>query len=101
MVERMNDRCPCLVPGCKRTTKPGPREWICDRHWQAIPKARRRVMSRIVRQYRRQFGSNGFWQYPPGSDQRRDALVLQHRWERVWRRLKREAIETAFMDPMI
>lgn len=97
----MNDRCACLVPGCRRTTKPGPGEWICQRHWQAIPKDRRRVLRRIRREYRRRFGNAGFWEFPLGSEQRMAAHQLEIRWRRVWRCLKRVATIAAFTEPMV
>lgn len=50
----MTDRCPCLVPGCKHTTKAelGLREWICPKHWQPIPKTMRLAYSRSRRRSR-------------------------------------------------
>jgi hypothetical protein len=41
----MSERLACIVPFCKRTRKPysdEPEEWICDRHYKAIPLPMRR-----------------------------------------------------------
>ncbi len=80
----MTDRCPCLVPGCKRTIKgdPAKEEWICQRHWSPLPKAQRRAYSRARAQAMRG---------------KKDVETVQ----RLWRLMRRRAIETAFMDPMI
>lgn len=80
----VTDRRPCLVPGCKRTTKATPtlREWICPRHWLPLPKAYRRAYARACRQARQ--------------GDRAPATIAP-----LWRTLRRRAIETAFMDPMV
>ena len=77
----LTDRCPCLVPGCKRTTKaePGLREWICPRHWQPLPKAMRRAYSRARR--RTMTGKKD--------------VATTHR---IWRSLRRRAIHAALFD---
>ncbi|WP_166306391.1 hypothetical protein [Bradyrhizobium sp. 2S1] len=81
----MTDRVRCLVPFCRRTTKPGRNgvnvQWICGNHWKAVPLAQRRVWGRLRRQWRR---------YGPEAGVHFDA-----RWWRVWDRLKRSAIEAA------
>lgn len=85
----------CAVPLCRRTLKADSGEWLCGKHWMLIPKNRRRVFSRINRQYRKQFGDNPFWRYPPGSPKRLACVRLDRRWRRTWARLKRLAIERA------
>ena len=75
----MTARLSCLCPGCRRTTPAGRYpEWICARHWALLPKAQRRIYSRAKRKGK-----------SPA------ALA------RIWRRLSREAIERAFIDPML
>lgn len=75
----MPDRIGCCVPFCRRTTKrPEFDEWICGDHWQAIPKEARRVYGRRVRRWRR-YHSHA------------DGLAAS----RLWRWLKRQAIEAA------
>lgn len=32
----------CLCPGCRRTTGRPFAEWICGKHWAAVPKAKRK-----------------------------------------------------------
>lgn len=67
----------CCVPHCRRT-KPnvaGYAEWICAKHWSAVPREQRRVWQRLVRWYRK-------------------GKVFQGvRADRMWSRLKRIAIE--------
>jgi hypothetical protein len=53
-------------------------EWICRDHWIMVPKIRRQVYGRVRRRWRR------FRLEPDGA-----------RADRIWNRLKREAIETA------
>lgn len=75
----MTDRISCCVPFCRRTrANPGFTEWICGKHWTSLPKDRRRVYGRLKGRWRR-FGG------PEAQD----------RANRVWDRLKRQAIELA------
>lgn len=80
----MTDRIGCCIPFCRRTRKnPGrdgryASEWICGPHWQAVPKQRRRVYGRIKRAWRR------FHHEEDGV-----------RADRIWTRLKHQAIEAA------
>lgn len=72
------DRLKCLVPHCRRTAPAGHfPEWICQKHWSALPKADRRIYARAKRK-------------------RKDGAALA----RLWRLLSRRAVETAFFDPM-
>lgn len=72
-------RLTCVVPFCRRTTARAEfDEWLCGDHWRAIPKAKRRVYGRIVRQWRRYY-------------RKADGV----RGARIWRVLKRIAIERA------
>lgn len=71
-------RIKCLCPGCRRTTPAGRfPEWICQRHWSALPKDQRRAYSRAKRR-----GKDG------------KALA------RLWRLLSRRAVEASFLDPL-
>jgi hypothetical protein len=79
----MAERISCVVPFCRRTMKRTAKhhdlsEWMCGRHWRLIPKIKRQVYGRIMRQWRRF---------------RRAGDVA--RADRIWFRLKREAIERA------
>ncbi len=72
-------RIQCCIPFCRRTRiNPGFSEWICGDHWRNVPKPQRRVHGRLQRSWRR-FHREG------------DGI----RADRVWARLKRQAIETA------
>lgn len=78
------DRTPCVVPFCRRTTKPPVvfegatvPEWICGDHWKLIPKKYRRAYGRHVRRWRR---------YSPATPWPLTAA-------RLWRRLRTIAIE--------
>lgn len=75
----MARRLKCCVPFCRRATKRTEfDEWICGDHWRLIPKNRRRVYGRIVKQWRRYRAKN-----------------IGRRGARVWRRLRQIAIERA------
>lgn len=75
----MSDRLKCLCPGCRRTTPAGRfPEWICARHWSALPKDHRRAYRRALRR---------------GKDPK--ALA------RLWRLLSRRAVEAALLDPLL
>lgn len=72
----MTYRLSCLVPGCRRTTAAAAYpEWICQRHWSALPKAQRRIYSRAKRKHK-------------------GGAVLS----RLWRLLSKRAVEAAFFD---
>lgn len=43
----------CCVTGCKRASRKEWNEWICSRHWQAVPKRQRRFYALIKRRYDR------------------------------------------------
>ena len=93
-----NPRVPCLVLGCRCTRRPfadGWSEWICGKHWREVPRAMRRELSSIVRIYRRKFGDNGYWQYPPGSPQRLEAVDLHNAWVAQWEQCKTAAQDAA------
>ncbi|WP_375263233.1 hypothetical protein [Palleronia sp.] len=79
-------RLPCIVPGCHRTIgqrkgKPPIQvgdEWICGRHWQGVPKAKRQRLAR----YRRRAKRDPRWRRP---------------FWKMWDRCKDAAIQEAFM----
>jgi hypothetical protein len=75
----VNERIACYIPFCRHTRKnPGFSEWICGDHWRMVPKDRRRAYGRLKRVWRR------FHHEADGI-----------RADRIWSRLKRQAIETA------
>ncbi|KAB0269007.1 hypothetical protein FEZ63_02555 [Microvirga brassicacearum] len=75
----MSDRISCCVPFCRRTRKNdlGFLEWICGDHWRGVPKPMRQAYGRVTRRFRRGLGEYG------------------SRGDRLWRRVKRAAIERA------
>ncbi len=44
-------RLQCCIPFCARTTanKAGWSEWICQQHWSAVPREKRRIYTRAKR----------------------------------------------------
>ena len=76
----MTDRVTCLVPGCNRTTKrTGPNtEWICGKHWPAVPKHMRRRLFKARRRYQKTSNRRWYWIA-----------------NRMWRRCKARAIDEA------
>lgn len=94
----MNERVPCMVLGCRCTRKPHAdlgEEWICAKHWRSVPRWRRRELSRIARAYRRQFGDQGYWKFPPGSEKRIAAIDMDTAWRAVWEQCKIDAQDAA------
>lgn len=76
----MTGRLPCLVPGCRRTLKPGEAdhsEGICAKHWPSTSKRHRALLSKVRRKAKR-IG----W-----------TPQLSRLEARLWDRLKTEAIE--------
>lgn len=75
----MTERLLCAVPFCRRTWKGDgwATEWICQRHWSALSRERRRA---YLRQKRR-------WRHGDYEAFRRAAIM--------WRALRRQAIERA------
>ncbi len=72
-------RIPCVVPFCRRTAdaeKFKDSEIICGKHWRLASPILRRRHSKMARMYRKRFGSNGYWDYPPGSPDRLLAVKL-------------------------
>lgn len=49
------DRISCLIVGCRRTCKNNAHfsEWICQKHWGAVPKKYRRLYAMAKRKYKR------------------------------------------------
>lgn len=94
----MADRIPCCVPFCRRTadgTKFEGSEIVCGKHWRLASAPLRRRHGRFARLYRRRFGSNGYWHYPPGSPLRLDAIKLGRICNKLWDRCKAQAVERA------
>lgn len=78
----MTARLHCEVPGCRRTKAKQSddyREWLCSKHWPTIRKDRRRVLKRLHRQGKRTGWTN----------------KMLIRELRLWRAIRREAIERA------
>jgi hypothetical protein len=78
----MTNRLQCCVPFCRRTIKregrPDFAEWICGKHWRLLPQKRRKVYGRVMKAWRRYRSADGV-----------------ARADRLWFRLKRQAIEAA------
>lgn len=98
-------RLPCLVPHCARwrghrkghPIKPGTR-FICGPHWRATDSLHRRALSRARRRTKDALSwgtqADGFvtFQTPARRLEYRQAVAAE---VRLWRRLRREAIERA------
>lgn len=95
------DRLTCCVPFCthSRQNRDGSTEWICRDHWRLIPKARRRAWSRqrrrLVAAIAREPLVAEWWKMAPGSPERLVALAMWRVHHRLWKGLKRVAIERA------
>lgn len=96
-IRQADPRTTCLIPGCKRTTGKPHEEWICGKHWSQVPRDSRRALSSIVRAYRRRFGDQGFWVFPPGSDDRIAAAKMDLEWRAAWAAIKEAAVAEHFM----
>jgi hypothetical protein len=89
------------VPHCRRTRKREEfNEWICGKHWAAVPleaKAELRWRKRQIRSMLKRVSlGREWWKLPPGS---KDRLLAVERWRNVetaWARCKQAAIERAF-----
>lgn len=79
-------RIPCIVPGCRRTAADNgeyAREIICGKHWRGVPLRHRRRYQKLCRIVRKS------WPTPRARKAHRLA-------ERLWRKIKDEAIANAF-----
>jgi hypothetical protein len=76
-------RVACCVPFCRRTTARQFVEWICREHWLLIDPRKRRVYARQRRRFRRFAGDEVA------------AEIFDRVTDRLWRNIKREAIERA------
>jgi hypothetical protein len=89
----------CCVPYCRRSASrdkfPNVDEIICGKHWRLAPKAWRVRKRKIERYYRRHFGDQGYWNFPPGSARRLKAVQAHRLDNLMWDRIKRHAIEVA------
>lgn len=75
----------CCIMGCGRTYKDeGYTRIMCGAHWKMAPTYMRKRHTKLVRRYKREFGDNGYWQYPPGSEKRLAALRLAEMMDRAW-----------------
>lgn len=92
----MIDRLACCVPFCRRTRrKETYNEWICAKHWAAVPVTLRKRKALMYRRYRKQFGNTPYWKYPAGSPDRIEAVRLDRLCRVTWERCKVAAIEKA------
>lgn len=83
----------CCIMGCNRTFKDeGFTVVMCGGHWRMAPAHMRKRHAKLVRRYKREFGNNGFWDYPPGSEKRLAALRLAKMRDRAWD-MCRKAVE--------
>ena len=75
----MKTRLKCEIAGCNRTTKGDPEheEWICAKHWRAIPRKRRRFYSLIKRRYK-------------------TGRVNHYRYWKAWEKIKGIALDNAW-----
>jgi hypothetical protein len=87
----------CLVPFCRVTTaRSVGSEWICGKHWRAVPISLRRRMRRWHRRYHKEFpGDDAHWKHAPGSRKRLMGVKLANICDKLWERAKRIAIEAA------
>lgn len=101
----MTVRLTCCVPFCTHTrgARKGDKtkltegaDWICAKHWMALPKSMRRVDSRIRRQLDRAIAADPlvrqWWNMPKG-EARVQALLLWRRYDRIWAMCKKRATE--------
>ena len=61
----MSERLSCEIVGCQRTRKnpySSYQEWICQKHWAAIPQKRRKFYFLMKRRYKDgKIDTNRFW----------------------------------------
>lgn len=95
----------CCVPFCQHTRgeRKGDKtpiregqEWICAKHWMALPKALRRVRYRLDRQFDKAMAAEPHfreWWKIEDEERRIKAILLWNRYKRCWRQCKKLAIE--------
>lgn len=93
----MTDRLKCCVPFCKASTGRPFDEWICSRHWRAVPKSTKAARTLADRSYRKAFGDTPFWKFPPGSEKRLAAIEGHKAREAGWSACKEAASAEAAM----
>ncbi|MBS4018755.1 MAG: hypothetical protein KGZ68_11010 [Dechloromonas sp.] len=99
----MDERIRCCVPFCRRTHKPMKCEpvagqvweWICQAHWRQVRRDRRRAYARVRK----------IWHGGDGRGMTLGEIMAHPKWgnravhraakDRLWERIKREAIERA------
>lgn len=93
LLDRLINRVPCCVPGCRRTLKRRwvHQEWVCQIHYAAVPSAlklkRRAVVHRLKRRGELVVLASG---------QRLITTTRAYRLDqKLWHRVKRIAIEKA------
>ena len=62
-----------------------------------MPKQAKTDVRSAAKEYRRQFGNTGYWQYPPGSDKRIAAVDADRAWRIAWAACKDAAMTNAMM----
>jgi len=92
----MTDRISCCVPFCRRTfRKLDHVEVVCGKHWRLVSPVLRRRKAKLYRMYRKRFGDKGYWEFPPGSEKRIEAIRLDRLCGEIWKRCRNQAIERA------
>lgn len=93
-------RIPCCVPFCRRWRRGDPSKstWMCWDHWKRIPLVRRKAYFRAVAErmpsWLRERGHTPRWMLPRSrrvGEMPRSIQAL----DRLWDRMKRDAIERA------
>lgn len=79
MTDNAQGRASCMLTGCRRTTAVSQKdeEWICPRHWAAVPLKYRKLYTKAKRRYR-------------------DGRLTDERLARIWSRCKRQAFMSAW-----
>lgn len=85
-------RTPCVILGCRCSTREQYKEWVCQKHWSKVPRslrqrynAAKRLARRIIRRkplYRE------WWKLQPGSSERFAAIRLWKRLDTLWARCR-------------
>jgi hypothetical protein len=95
----VSDRVQCCVLGCRRTTGKPHAEWICAKHWSAVPKAMRAEWAAEKRKARRILARKPayaeWWVFPAGSSDRLAAVRLWGKMHAMWAKCREAAMEAA------
>lgn len=97
MREKIDKRIPCVVPFCRRTAPNdggNDHEIICQKHWKLVAKETRRLHLRILKKATTFLDAHPDPLILPESE-RAFGLRLIRISNRIWKRVKSEAIEAA------